>query len=367
VKYFQLLLILLFTFSCVESYNFEIKDNQKNIVIEALISDKSYLETLDYPSDGRYFFVKLTYTSDVTNTRPEMISSAQIKLESNRDEAWEYLETEPGIYKLIVKDFKAENGVEYKLTVSIPNEETYESDWEKMPEIETPEMGEIGFKETEVQEYIMEANEKKLRTVKGIKPHVNVYVNHSGNPIYYRWVYQPMWQFTAPKTSVIHEGHVCWISNPLYLNSYSLQEDNSGGYQKELFFMPTIRNERIFEDFTLLLIQYSTTKDVFNFWKEMKERNEGEGLNNTPPFNLKTNFHSVGNTKNVYGYFNVVSEQAKRWYFNSKDLSYYVENTSKADCEVVYGPKIKDNQCDDCRLYASGKAVNVKPEWWRKN
>ena len=56
-------------------------------------------------------------------------------------------------------------------------------------------------------------------------------------------------------------------------------------------------------------------------------------------------------------------EQAKRWYFNPKDLSYVVENTLRADCSVPFqdpGP-----ECFSCLDYPFGNSINVKPEWWR--
>ena len=58
---------------CVEPYEFVIKNNDPSLVIEAFVSDKSFNETIDYPSDGRYFAVKLTTTTDVTNVRPRML------------------------------------------------------------------------------------------------------------------------------------------------------------------------------------------------------------------------------------------------------------------------------------------------------
>ncbi|MCK5470457.1 MAG: hypothetical protein KAI99_18170, partial [Cyclobacteriaceae bacterium] len=68
---FAVIILLLLTADCVEPYNFRIENNQPTLVIEAHISNVSFLETKDYPSDGRYFSVKLSYTSDVINIRNE--------------------------------------------------------------------------------------------------------------------------------------------------------------------------------------------------------------------------------------------------------------------------------------------------------
>ena len=42
----------------MEPYEFVIANNEPSLVIEAFVSDKSFKETVDYPSDGRYFAVK---------------------------------------------------------------------------------------------------------------------------------------------------------------------------------------------------------------------------------------------------------------------------------------------------------------------
>ena len=75
--------------SCIEPYEFRIVDNNPTVVIEASISDKSFTDTKAYPSDGRYFTVKLSKTSDVINVRPEMITGASVTLISDQGNEWE--------------------------------------------------------------------------------------------------------------------------------------------------------------------------------------------------------------------------------------------------------------------------------------
>ncbi len=69
-------LLFLIIFGCVEPYSFVIHNETKTLVVEGYISDKSFNETLLYPSDGRYFTVRLSYSGDVTNGRPVMIPGA---------------------------------------------------------------------------------------------------------------------------------------------------------------------------------------------------------------------------------------------------------------------------------------------------
>ena len=363
VAYF---LFFLMAAACVEPYNFVIKDSEPSLVVEAFLSDKSFNETVNYPSDGRYFSVKLSYTSDVINVRSKPISYASVELQTDHGETLQYTESPnvAGQYELLYDDFKAEPGVRYRLRIQLPNEEVYESAWEGLPAAGIPPMGEVSFEEFMMQKYAIQANEEVIVSVKAIRAKIQVPENTTGSPLFYRWSFMPTWIYIAPLSqSVVLPGHTCWISTPFYLKNYAIQKDFVGGYNKELFAMETVRNDRIFHKFSALIVQQAMTEPYFNFWSEMREQNQEASIVDKPPFNLATNYYSVGEEKRVVGYFGVVNEQATRWYFTKSELSYFVENTLKEDCEKNYGGPPAP-ECFDCRAYSRGDATNVKPTWW---
>lgn len=357
----SILFLIVIVFSCVEPYEFFVSDNQRTLVIEAIISDKSFNETLDYPSDGRYFTAKLTYTGDVTNERPDPVTGAGVELVSSNGESWVYTETDPGTYALLDVEFRARQAVRYKLVVS-NGEDYYESSWEELPASEVPPIGDVGFVETEKEVYVVEAGENVVRTKKGINVVIPL-AAHEKEAIHYRWRYTPTWIYRAPLASSAGPNYTCWATNKNYLKDYTLQLDNTGGYQKSLFFIETIRNERLFEEFSLLVTQYAMTEAEYFFWDEMQAQAEGGAINDTPPFNIVTNFVNK-DKKRVSGYFGVSQEQARRWYFNIDDLSYHVVKTLKDDCLVDYGPGGPSAGCLDCREYAHGDATTIRPAWW---
>lgn len=368
------ILFLFFIFSCIEPYEFVISNNYPSLVVEAYISDKSFSETLSYPSDGRYFNVNLSQTSDVTNTRPAPVTGAVVKLVSDENE-WTYTETGNGRYTLYDNEFKAVTGTNYKLRVQVA-EAIYESKWTSLPDHEKPVVGDIGFRENERLGYVIEQGEPVVRTIKEIVSNVEVQKNQSGKPLYYRWKFTPTWVYKPPfSPGNTSPGNTCWISEPNYLNSYALQEDYKGEYKTDLFSIQTVRNERIYEDLSVLVIQYNMRDDFYSFWKGMKDQNEGNTFFDIPPFNLESNFHCITDDKPVSGFFGVVYEDAKRWYFNKNDLSYAVENTLRADCLVDYGPPLPgcpiplpamDCACKYCLANEKGSPTDVRPEWWRK-
>jgi hypothetical protein len=363
LKRIQRFLLFLLVVGCVEPYEFVIKNNEPALVVEAFISDKSFNETLDYPSDGRYFTVKLTNTSDVTNVRPVPITSAQVQLLTDRGEIWEYTESNetPGSYILLDDEFRAEVGVAYKLNIKLPDENIYESDWQSMPTKSSPPIGQISFRETDIQKYVFMANEEVLVTAKGMWIQLTLPENTTNEPLYYRWTNTPHWIYVAPLAES-SPGRTCWAKNIVSLQTYALQSDQTGKYNKDLFFMETVRNERIFVRYSSLIVQHTMSEDYYSFWKEMQDQNQGGAIFDNPPFNLHTNFHSLGNDKKVSGYFGVVQEQAKRWYFDMRELSYPVENTLKKDCTVPFQDPAPE--CFDCREYSFGITTEVKPQWW---
>ena len=230
-----------------------------------------------------------------------------------------------------------------------------------MPTVTSPDMGQIGFREVEIQKYVFESNEEVLKTVKGIWTEIAVPENTTNEPLYYRWSYTSHWIYIAPLSSSVDPGHICWATNPLSVQNYSLLFDRTGKYNKDLFFMESVRNHKLYEKYSTLIVQHVLTEDFYFFWKEMQEQNEGGAIFDKPPFNLRTNFHSLAGDKKVSGYFGVVQEQAKRWYFSIKDLSYHVENTAKADCQIPFTDT--PPECFDCREYFFGIPVRYYHQW----
>lgn len=372
--------IFIIVFSCIEPYTFVVPDNLQALVVEGYISDKSFNDSRSYPSDGRYFSVRLTETTDVTNVSPEPVKDAMVMLVSDEEQEWVYNHslTDPGLYELYDSSFKAKAGVQYKLRV-ITEDDDYESSWQSIPNAEIPPIGTVGFRQTESEKYLVEAGKNVLRTVKEIEAYISVKPNIARNSIYYHWKFSPMWVYVAPLSpSASRPGNTCWVTSKDYMRTFALQVDNSGGYDKALFRIPTLHNERLLDDFSVLIQQFAMNEDHYFFMKEMYDQNEGNVLVDKPPFNLKSNIESWSGEKKVVGYFGVVHEQATRWYFNVGQLDYRVENTFKKGCETNYGPPVRGDcpeepspafaacECKYCPRYSKGHAVNVRPSWWRQ-
>lgn len=361
----RLFIVLLFFLPrCVEPYEFVIKDKEPRLVVEGTISDKSYNETILYPSDGRRFTVRLTYTSNVSNERVQPVTQATVTLFDDLGGQTTYTESANGYYEITDPNFKAVAGLAYKLRVSLSTDEVYESSWERLPAQETEPVGQIGFNETEKQTYRYVSKQKEIQTTKGIDVFVHVPVNNEQLTAYYQWDFTAHWIFIAPLPPVFSPVKKCWVTSKHYLSDYRLQEDHTGGYNANLFFLPTVGNERIFDDFTVLVRQKVLSEDYYNFLREMQEKYQNAILSDKPPFNLKSNMVALNGGRTPIGYFAVTGEQAKRWYFNPDDLSYPIPTNLREACQGT-GPFVPPPGCESCIEYQTGEATNVKPDWWR--
>lgn len=361
-KNIRFALVMLMVVGCVETYQFRITDTDPGIVVEATLSDKSFNDTKNYPSDGRYFTVKVSKTGDVINTRPKMVSYATVVLASDQGGEWLFVEEDPinkpGIYQLFDDDFKAVQGVRYKLTVTTPDDAIIESDWQQMPD-NAPAIGPVSFSETSTERIILDG----VRDIKGVTSKVALPKNESGSTIHYRWKFLPTWLFDAPLASTTDAMiKFCWATTTNYLRDYTMLADDEGGYSKDLFFVEIEGNERILNEFSVLIEQQVMNEDYYFFWKEMQDLNQPDGVFATPPFNLKSNL--TASKGKVYGYFGVVREQAVRWYFNRTDLSYNVPNWLPEECQRECGPGCPPPPCFNCLRYEGGDVTNIRPTWW---
>jgi len=361
------LLMVTYTLAgCVEPFEFVIKNKQPALVVEGFITDVSYNETLCYPSDGRYFTVKLSKTSDVVNKKSEGVRGASVVLKSDAGLSWSYKEVNDGIYYLLDEDFKANLSDSYQLVITLNDGHQYTSDWQKLPEGDNS-MGEFKFEETSKYVYEYVAGDKLVSNKKGINFYVNLPSNSDINIRYFQWTFQPTWIFESskqpPPPRGIEFNRKCWVNSDNYPSNYVLQEDKKGGYDQLLFFEETEGNERFVWKFSLLVKQYLINEDYYSFLEEMKKQSS-EQLFSAPPYNLKTNMHASTDKHRVVGYFGVAKERAKRWYFDTHDLSYLIQDKTKEFCQNPLAWREWGATCWDCLSYPNGNATLQKPSWW---
>ena len=360
---------VLTVFSCSERFDFNVENPGLGLVVEASISDKSFVESFAFPSDGRYFKVKLSLTSDVDNVRNAKVTQAKVTLISNSGEEWIYDEDpmDFGTYYLKDEFFGAEPNVAYKLMVDFARGEHFESSWEQMPSIDNM-LGDFNIVETFEEQYTFEIDEFVIKNYRGVDVMLDVPEASVPSERFVRWSFEPMWVHRASLAALDFEGRFCWITNDKYLKEFVLQKDKGLPYEKKMFFLRTVRNEYVYEYFSALVHQEVMSEGYFQFWTDLEAQKNKGGLFDQPPFGLMTNWTTDEPNWTVYGYFGVVSENAKRWEMTLTDLSYAVVNPLLEICEEIseVDPETGPDQCMDCRNYNQGKSTNVPPTWWTR-
>ncbi len=366
MNYIKMLFFLLVTSACVDQYNFNINNQTEGLVIEASISDKSFSDTRLYPSDGRYFKVSLKKTSSVDNIRDVVVSSAKVSIVDDQGQVWYYIENElnRGNYDLRNPFFKADPARKYKLKIQLADGKEFESGYEGISDSYN-EMGTTEMEEVIKQEYQYTHSDGRIITdYAGINLKIKIPSNSSKQTRFFRWTFTPLFLYTATHPRGLK--NTCWVTSEQVLNRYVLHQDMNGGYTKDLFFLKTKGNEQVYQYFSTLIIQEQSNEAYYNFWKDLQAQEEKGGLYDQPPFGLSTNYKALNNDWSVNGYFGVVSENAIRWTFDPKELSYGIENNLEYLCSLPFGPPIpgEPDECHDCRGYSKGDATLTPPLWW---
>lgn len=363
------LLFLLLTSGCVEKFDFNISRENAGLVIESYISNMSYDESIAIPSNGEHFRVKLSQISDVDNVRDVKIDDAKVFLLDSDGNEWQYTASNvtSGEYVLFENNFKAEPGLTYQLNVVLNEGQHFESDWEALPQVENEEMGDFIVVEKAKEEYVYEAGEPVVKDVLGVNVSIEVPEKSNQESYNYRWSFDPLWIYEATLADVVRSDEViCWVRNQWYQRDFVLQQIREGNVNKELFFLQTKGNERVFRHFSTLVNQDILSDDYYNFWKELDAQKDKGGLFDQPPFGLTTNFKATNSDWTVNGYFGVVSRKSRRWTFDPSELSYLLSDVSYDNCLLLANePGPKTDQCYFCTQYNSGTATTTAPDWWR--
>ena len=364
IKGLKCLLIILLLTSCVEPYEFLIRDDSYALVVEGYISNVSAADYLTQTGERRYFTIKLHYTSDVSNIADEPINDANVELQSSDGSVLHYEKTmTEGEYSLMDTNFNVEESLKYKLKITLRNDDSYESDWITYKCNELGDFENIAFEETEIDQSEVVAGSEELVKVKGVNVMTDLHVNPNAKPVYYLWKFDATWIYKAPLVGLSNPYKTCWAKNSNFLNKYVIAADNDGGYSQKLFFLPTIGNEKVYEDFSVLITQQVLSEESYFYIKEIQEQTSGGAVSDKPPYNVISNLTS-NDGKLVLGHFDVVSEQFKRWYFNGNDVSYGVYNDLADNCYKYAGRDGPALECFSCLEYSNGEAALEEPSWW---
>ena len=150
-------------------------------------------------------------------------------------------------------------------------------------------------------------------------------------------------------TAVTDVKEFCWKTRKsdeilIYINYSGM----AGTIRKEpIYFIAADQSDRLLIQYSILVNQYSISKEEYDFWNNLKQVNEGGGdIFAEQPFTVLSNIHNVSDpTERVLGYFQVSAVKQKRKYISFSEIEgmnlpyyqYQCERLVKDPTDIPHG------------------------------
>jgi hypothetical protein len=293
--------------TCIDPYAPKLKGNDSLLVVDGLIIDANTSYT-----------VKLSRTFQDLSSSREVVSGASVTIADDVGINHYLNETDYGVYKTDSLEFTGLVGRTYTLHITTREGDQYISDTCAM--LPVPEIDSVYF----ARDQELENNNTEIED--GIRIYLDSKPGDKNQ--YYRWSYEETWKFRVPdpkKYDYITGGTVipvktvkefCWKSNKSY--EILIHSVNSGEMDpiKKLpvFFIASNKSDRLMIEYSILVKQYSISKNEYEFWDNLQQVNEsGADIFASQPFPVGSNLHNINNPKEqVLGYFQVSAVKQKR-------------------------------------------------------
>jgi hypothetical protein len=377
-------ILVFISVGCIEPY-----------VPSIIVEDHNYLVVEGFLVENDTTVVRLSRTqviADPVNFQGE--SQAMVEIEGENGDHYILAEKQKGIY--VVPPLDIDRSVNYRLRVRTRDDHEYLSDF--VPAKFSHVLDSVAWEEDLAHDAIQ----------------FNVYSHDpENNTHYYYWTYDETWKYVSSAISVYYyengkitprknstELYNCWKTNfnaNFYLQSTTgLIEDIA--YDSKLFSIPQ-SSRKLYFGYSILVKQYTLTKDAFDYWTITKKNSESLGsLFDSMPSQAKSNIRCNSNPDEpVIGHFSVTTVQKRRVFFTRQQVSGPASKPYDATgyeyCEgqgsIIPPDQISDNSlagklihdtlyhpetgeflgyivtrtdCLDCRRQGG---INIQPDYWK--
>lgn len=319
-KYLFIIYSILFIgslISCTEA--FEIEDNgfESYLVVEGKITNQLKFQE-----------ILLSNTLPLTANNAVEIENYSVNVTDNLGNTFNFQEIENGIYRSVT-EFNAFPEVSYQLNITSNSGISYQSNAMILPDLS--ELDQI---------YAEEVNNEYIQILANGRS--------TENGKYFRYEYEETYKVIAPFHSNMdatvenltydflgtpefdivispreQEEQICYVSE----NSKEIILGQTENLSSNIVSRVPIRkiafdNSIIKTRYSILVKQYSESLEAYTFYKILKDLgNIDNVLSQSQPGSIQGNIASTNSTKNVIGFFDVVTEQEQRIFFNYSDFS----------------------------------------------
>lgn len=321
--YISILTISIAITSCIEVfYDYENSDYESLLVIDGKIITNSV-----------YQYVKISRATSPAYPTHKAEYNCQVQAEDKDGNTFIFYENSDqgaGVYQAEIPAAYLYFGNKFKLYVKTKEGTEYESDFNEL--LPAADIDSI-FYTLELNSHVNELGE----TVDGVQFHLNMPIE-DGYSKYYRIMVNEAWEYHASfpitKYYAINESYsltlfsgaedysknVCYKSADLkeiiLVNNAYVSDVN----QKTVpLHFVTNETQRLLYRYSILVTQYSLTKEEYDYWETLKEIAQKEdGLFGSQPVNALGNFSCITDPKEkVLGFFSVSDYSTKRVYIDN--------------------------------------------------
>jgi hypothetical protein len=343
---FILHIILLFAFyGCIEPFEFETRDAEGILVVQATITDelKKHTIVLSRAANLENVNIAVRDSLNVTETfvptinervNPEL--SATVILIDNQGNEFLFEDAGKGLYESSEAFALGENKA-YSLQILTTNNETYESDFESLAG------------KSKINNIYAERNFNK-NGQEGITIFTDG-ADATGNSDYFRYSFQETYQIIAPQYSFLEleiireelefdddenplypdlktvrrmeEERVCYNSeSSSVINLASTNSLTSSNLERHVVRFLNRDNTIISHRYSILITQYVMNSEAYNYYQNLSNFAQSESVfSEIQPGFLEGNMKRTNSDNGlVLGYFEVASVAKERYFFNYEDF-----------------------------------------------
>jgi len=315
-KVFVLLLVTWAFSTCIDPYTPVLKGYESLLVVEGLMTD----EAIPYE-------VRLTRSIQDEESVPERVTDATVYIsDESGNKAYLGL-TGSGSYVTNPAEFTGVTGKTYTLHIKTADGREYESDPAEM--LPVPGIDNIYYEQD--KEYSGDRSE----LLEGLRIYVDT-EKGSGENQYLRWEYEETWKFKLTDFQrfdfisdtlilpIIEVKDICWktVKSSAIMEGSIVPGKDDDLKKAPVCFIAPSRSDRLTQQYSILVKQYSLSREAFEFWNNLKKVNESGGsIFDEQPYLVISNVTCLNDPgERVLGYFQVSAVKQERMYITAHEL-----------------------------------------------
>jgi hypothetical protein len=346
-KIFFLFCLLLLLSGCIDPYVPKLARYESLLVVDGLITNAN-----------SSYSVRLSRTFQEADIIPVMVSDAEISIKDDIGTEIRLKYAGGGIYKTDSLVFRGVPGRTYVLHIVTGDNEEYESDPCLMQPV------------ADIDSIYIARDQTLVNNQTESEDGVSIYLDSKGgeNNLFYRWTYEETWKFKVPNpklydytkvldkpnapliTPVADIKEFCWKyhkSDDILIRSINEGQTKSIGRQP-VNFIATEKSDKLLIQYSILVKQYSISKDEYKFWNNLREVNIGGGdIFARQPYAVISNIHSLKDpNERILGFFQVSAVSEKRKNIPYRDVALMGLHFYSYPCKTwIFNPLSFETPC----------------------